>query len=83
MKPLLDQWMPIDSAPKDGTCLLAFIPFEWANGEKCSAMDVVAWDARAGFWFHPTPPNYVQGCAAQPTHWMPLPPPPSIAAKEG
>jgi hypothetical protein len=76
------EWQPIESAPKDGTAILAYIPFAWANEEPAALQDVVEWHGPAGsngFWFSRTAPNYHQACdkRCQPTHWMPLPAPPN------
>lgn len=66
-------WLPIETAPKDGTRVLLFM-----RRRDESAIDIghwLVWSAnmkRAGHkdgWVH-----YVVG---QPTHWMPLPPPPA------
>ena len=71
-------WQPIETAPKDGTAFLAFVTWSWSNGGDGSQQDVMAWDERAGFFYSPTAPNYVQGCDTDcaVTHWMPLPEPP-------
>lgn len=71
-------WQPIETAPKDGTPILAFHPFKFANDKEDAVCDVTAWDVRGGFWFNRTASNYYQRCSegAQPTHWMPLPPAP-------
>jgi hypothetical protein len=72
-------WQPIETAPKDGTRILARIAWRWSDGKPSEQFDVIAWDERAGFWFFPTPPNYVQGLDSYSTltHWRPLPPPPT------
>jgi hypothetical protein len=74
----MDDWQPIETAPKDGTRILAYIPWKWADGGEGEQLDVIAWDERATMWFSPTAPNYVQGCDSEclPTHWQPLPDPP-------
>src|SRR5690606_22522039 len=62
-----DRWMPIESAPKDGTLILAY-------QESSGGTGVVSWanspgdgvwliDAYGAGWMYPT-------------HWMPLPQPP-------
>lgn len=62
-------WHPINSAPKDGTPVLAFMPtyYQGRGGQH-----VVVWmnfTDRPGWYSH------VSGIH-EPTHWMPLPPPP-------
>lgn len=64
-----DTWLPIESAPRDGTPILGWFenPF-WP-----SAPGVLYWiDHNGGGWTH-----YANG---KPTHWQPLPPPPAKAA---
>ena len=85
------QWLPIETAPKDGTEILL------SNGETVAQ----------GNWLHAEPyireyrdidGRYVDqdefdgydgwidqtgGMQPDPTHWMPLPPPPGIVGKEG
>jgi hypothetical protein len=73
--PLLwtESWRPIESAPKDGTVILgAGFPYgppvrtmEWSNGQYLGRSKGYeqTWTDRPG-------------SPCQPTHWMPLPPPP-------
>lgn len=85
------RWLPIESAPKDGTEILA-----WR--EDCGVL-IVRWSSASDFmttsemelactgdddwmdqpdWFCA---DFIAGCRLEgseaPTHWMPLPPPPS------
>jgi Protein of unknown function (DUF551) len=65
------KWQPIETAPKDGTAILALVDGLHENtGEPFIA--AVAW-YREGFWLV----NEEGGDTYQPTHWMPLPPPPN------
>ena len=75
-KPALTQWQPIETAPKDGRWILVWAPDH--NVEK------VGWcnKPEGGYWspllmdpFDSSPLYY------KPTHWMPLPPPPSEEQK--
>lgn len=69
-----NNWQPIETAPRDGTRILAWIP---CDDEKHEIMwmdvSINGWDRwhYAGGWI----PAFCQ----QPTHWQPLPGPP----KEG
>ena len=55
------EWQPIETAPKDGTAILI-------REARCSGIAVQYF---AGW-------KYENGsiCYLEPTHWMPLPPPP-------
>lgn len=66
------KWLPIESAPKDGTPILCYWP-EWANCEPWGcAFGVAYWSY--GEWRDPD-----DELAISPTmsHWMPLPEPPN------
>ena len=60
----VSDWQPIETAPKDGTRLLLATP----TGKVADGM----WSTRYEVWSWP----YVM---AEPTHWMPAPPIPTIA----
>lgn len=60
-----DGWQPIETAPKDGTRILAFVPRYGAT--------TAHFDARNTHRFIC---HSVLNREAQPTHWMPLPEPP-------
>lgn len=68
-----DNWLPIESAPKDGTKVLLF-PFH-----------VASWDFGDEAWIYAVtsvdipdapPGTFFCSYAQNPTHWMPLPDPP-------
>lgn len=72
-----DWWRPIATAPKDGDPILLFKPDERRSGEYTivgywgewpdgAAIKSERWIACAGY------------CLREPTHWMPLPPPPQV-----
>lgn len=56
-------WQPIETAPKDGTSVLAF-----QNGN----MRVCSWSP-SGWAFYQSKPGAPIVVMLQPTHWMPLP----------
>lgn len=67
---LADGWRDIATAPKDGTPILVYCPFQSPN---CV---VVKWrDVRQG-WVNASSFGLI---TSEPTHWMPLPPPPKEA----
>ena len=67
-------WHPMDSAPKDGTEVLAYaqeiVRMKWVEGEGY------------GLWIY-ADETLADVCpeAIQPTHWKPLPPPPAEGEK--
>lgn len=71
----MSEWKPIETAPRDGTRILAVIEWTYSDGSKGRAQDVIFWYAVGGFWMCPTPMNYVQGLDEDvaPTHWQSLP----------
>jgi hypothetical protein len=71
----VSEWMPIESAPKDGTMFLAFNGFMGVYSTSfCRSWDVDL-DGYEGF-----PCGFHGGQFGKwdcvPTHWMPLPDPP-------
>lgn len=76
------EWRTIDSAPKDGTWILAIVAGDWKPGVPY-APNVVKWGTSAdwGGW----PSGWLaeddgELIAAHFTHWMPLPNPPATEA---
>jgi hypothetical protein len=72
---IMSEWQPIETAPRDGTEVFCFIPeHNWGAlkvGEDyklLSFIQDVGWVNRA---YH----------NEKPTHWMPLPPPPTTESK--
>lgn len=61
----MTDWQPIETAPRDGKTLLM-----WAPGFGLGAL-VLYW--MNDYWREPA--NGL-GLKVEPTHWMPLPPPP-------
>ena len=66
------QWMPIETAPKDGTKILLFEPSETRNGE---CIFVGLWDERRNPEWYDSQWKCAEYDAFnhEPTHWMPLP----------
>lgn len=76
----MSEWRTIDSAPKDGTCILTFQEPE--NGGICG-LSVSSWDeninggGESGFFDGSVASwGYEEYAILRPTHWMPLPSPP-------
>lgn len=78
-------WLPIESAPRDGTIIDA-----WIDGEFSGRRTDISWrePTDSEWWVHgsdtiETPEATWHDCFGplgsweQPTHWMPLPPPPT------
>lgn len=72
-----DQWQPISTAPKDGTCVLLFLRDEgfatlayWRKDDPGDEFD----------WWLPAMDEWLcDGVVHEATHWMPLPKPPGAA----
>lgn len=67
-----DGWMPIETAPKDGTRILTWQPTEASAPEAINHWDGTKWIEDNGSWF-----------VILPEFWRPLPPPPSISNDKG
>jgi hypothetical protein len=66
------EWQPIETAPKDGTQLLVCVLYE-VDGDVFSERWVDSfWDGK-WLWF----PKIISA-PLPPTHWTPLPPPPTV-----
>jgi len=65
------EWQPIESAPRDGTRVLAF-PIRW---DRTSAAVMYF---KKPFGFVSAPGDW----AAHPTHWQPLPEPPTTKGEK-
>jgi len=66
-------WQPIESAPKDGTSVLAF----WGQDSALDLFGVIYWGCEEGCG----EPIWLENDKAvgPPTHWQPLPEPPEAA----
>lgn len=66
----MNEWQLIETAPKDGTCVLLFTTYGciegfWSDDEFLQDVCAASYDMAY---------TYIQ---CYPTHWMPLPPPPA------
>jgi len=66
----MTEWRTIDSAPKDGTEILL-----WGMCERDGSY--YAADTNLGWWYEDMWHTRQIDEGIDPTHWMPLPPPPS------
>lgn len=81
----MTEWMPIESAPRDGTKILAHCQPRHIDSGNPMGWDYVGviWWRKDKFqdsiwpWRHS-----LNDSAAEPTHWMPLPEPPSANAEQ-
>jgi len=64
------EWQSIESAPRDGTPILAYVAGRCYGDTWC---DVVFYSDTTDRWFSGNSP-------IKPTHWMQLPAPPTIAS---
>lgn len=62
LRALVQQWQPIETAPKDGTPVLGFMPSYYQG---LGGQSVVVWMEDA--WYD------MRAFATTPSHWMPLP----------
>lgn len=79
---MTDNWQPIETAPKDGTWILVYCPEDTNRGH--AVMHTARWMdfyQSAPDWAHGPLDDYFgsyrEGLPSNPTHWMPLPAPPS------
>ena len=64
------EWQPIETAPKDGKRHMLFAAEFDRPGD---------WRIKMGYWSEGYKSWQLFGGSWKPTHWMPLPPPPSNA----
>jgi hypothetical protein len=76
-------WMPIETAPKDGTAILfagKWRPFD-ANPGGTWHIAIARWSTfmsnHTGYQWILEPLNTLDNINVEFTHWMPLPPPPT------
>lgn len=72
------EWRTIESAPKDGTDILAVIAGTHTQTGRSFIPEVVSWesDESGGYWWNCMWPAEQMHTLYEPTHWRPLPTPP-------
>jgi len=78
----MNEWQPIETAPKDGTWVLLFVPAEIPDEDRGRHICAGQWSDQLNG--RTAPPRWMfawfdggyYGYAGPPTHWMPLPEPP-------
>lgn len=69
------QWQPIETAPRDGTDVLIYVPY-YPDGARIET----GWFSSKGYWESYSRlyagEHHSPLCRLQPTHWQPLPEPP-------
>ena len=77
LRPKLVQWLPIGTAPKDGTSFLASIVI----GGGMPEIEMAEYNVENSEWrtYAYDPPNIEERWM---THWMPLPEPPALVEKK-
>lgn len=73
----MSSWQPIETAPKDGSEMLIWLGAPWSRVEKaCWYEPWSNWQAGA-FPIDPARDDFHGIGRSVPTHWMPLPAPPT------
>lgn len=67
-------WHPIETAPKDGTCIMVYVPGDYANAYVVVQWDMNEYSGECRGWLEAEGERW---SAYEPSHWMPLPPPPT------
>ncbi|WP_165909302.1 DUF551 domain-containing protein, partial [Shinella sp. JR1-6] len=73
---VVERWQPIDTAPRDGRVVLAYFPLEGLGADWCRVMPVYfskTMQPRPWIFAGRAASSYGEG----PTHWQPLPAPPT------
>lgn len=81
----MSEWKPIDTAPKDGTAVMLCWardsdgkPIDWREEPETTGVfvQVASWWPEADGWIVYCSLPQEPRLHFEPTHWMPLPPPP-------
>jgi hypothetical protein len=75
----MSEWLPIETAPRDGTGVLLFFPSRYGDHIVISGF----WggtdepDPEPGWYHRECDSNKLTGWGDEPTHWMLMPEPPN------
>lgn len=69
----MSEWQKIETAPRDGTPILAYLAFEDEP-----VFDIIKWDGKPKYPWRYVNNNAFHALVSEdiPTHWQPLPAPP-------
>jgi hypothetical protein len=72
------EWQPIETAPKDGVIFIA-LSIKGVSRCRWIIVDYDEWRGRNFYWWDDPDENFMfeDGPHDAPTHWMPLPAPPT------
>ncbi len=71
---IMNEWKPIETAPRDGTAVLGFLPNR-SGYVSDKRYEIISWSGWGGGVWDNAGGYHVSD---SPTHWMPLPVPPAI-----
>lgn len=72
----MSEWQPIETAPKDGTVVLLFVP-ESTDTDGVRVGFFSYWAAYGDWYGDESASHSLSNLYGKPTHWMPLPAPPT------
>jgi hypothetical protein len=73
----MNEWHPIETAPKDGTPVILFFPNNYWRTDLPVALGFGSED---GWYEGEADSHSMTAFGSQPTHWMPLPKPPTTSS---
>lgn len=80
---VIDTSYPIETAPRDGARIMLFAASEWRIGhykrDEHRSHDKITYASEGWVTEDPMLMTYTFCSDKEPTHWMPLPPPPKAA----
>lgn len=74
------EWQPIETAPRDAENILLFWPLDHLDSASFKRIKIGWWSETQRGWVWQD--RAFRTYSSEPTHWMPLPPPPSPETKD-